>query len=475
MKRQSLYIGGALLATTALSTSAYAGTIIDLVTTGGTATTVLTAGKLSAQVFAPTGAESTSIGPVGFTTNFTNKFTTAFDLEIESTNSDFRASGFGQVNPSVAGTSNTLTFLSAQGSGYTGCTLQVLTERVLIEDCANTNASGIDALNFSAVSFNEANGLATAGTSIAISGIVRGSASGSTFELISSGTIATSSDSYGVVVTTPTSANINNSATPPFSGIGTGTTQAANFQLGSVRVTDFEATGTNLATQITTANLTGGMEVTVNHGVLTDAATTSLDLTTAGSVSKASFVGNQASFNAATNGNIGSSFDITVNFDGTTAISNWSAGTVTLAFTSSGTANKVANAIASQTGALAGLTRGGFSTQINTAQSSAGTGATLFQSLVRITNNGSVAGSVNITVRDDADGSVYGTYTTESIEANSSIQVSMPTIESALGITAAGQYQLGISGAIDGYAQHVMFNSVDNLFVDLSGFRAANP
>ena len=70
---------------------------------------------------------------------------------------------------------------------------------------------------------------------------------------------------------------------------------------------------------------------------------------------------------------------------------------------------------------------------------------------------------------------VFLPFTCKPIEANSSIQISMPTIETALGITAAGQYQLGIAGAIDGYAQHVVFNSVDNLFVDLSGFRAANP
>jgi hypothetical protein len=132
-------------------------------------------------------------------------------------------------------------------------------------------------------------------------------------------------------------------------------------------------------------------------------------------------------------------------------------------------------AVPGASGTLAALTRGGFSTQINTVQSSAGNGSTIFQSLIRLVNNGTVAGPVSILVRDDADGSSYGTYTTATIAPNASLQVSVPTIETALGITAKGQYQLGLSGPIDGYAQHVQFNSVDNHFVDLSGFRAANP
>jgi hypothetical protein len=474
MKRHSLYIGGALLATTALSTSAFAGTVVNTTAAAATPATTYTARALSAQVFAATSPENTTLGPIGFLVNFTNKFTTAFDIEFESTNSDF--TGSVAVTAISQPSTGTLRFLSSVGTTFTGCTVQVLTERILVEDCASTT-TGIDALDFSSVSFNEANGLATAGTSLQItSGLVRGSNSNSTFELITTGTLATSRTSYGTVVTTPASANINNAATPPFSGIGTGTTQAASYQLGSVRVTSFAGIENNLiaTSVITTANLTGGMEVTVTHGVLSDAATTSLDLSTLGaSVSAASFVGNVASFNAVTAGNIGSSFDITVNFDGTTAISNWAAGTVDMVFTSAGADNLTVRAATS--GTLGSMTRTGFSTQINTAQSSAGTGATLYQSLVRVTNNGTVAGTVSITLRDDADGSVYGTYTSESIEANSSIQISMPTIETALGITAAGQYQLGIAGAIDGYAQHVVFNSVDNLFVDLSGFRAANP
>ncbi len=95
--------------------------------------------------------------------------------------------------------------------------------------------------------------------------------------------------------------------------------------------------------------------------------------------------------------------------------------------------------------------------------------------MVRVINNGRVASMVTLSVRDDSDGSLYGNFTTETIEPNPSIQIAMGTIESGLSITPAGQYQIGVSGSISGYAQHVMFNSVDNLFVDLSGFRNTNP
>lgn len=479
MKRQSLYIGGALLATTALSTSAYAGSVITKIANGNAVTpgTTIATLSLAAQVFPATNANVTSVGPAGFTVNFSNSFTTSFDLEVESTNSNFTS--LGSANIFGNGTGSTVSLLTV-GSDYSGCTVQVLTERILVEDCLQSAGGGsIDAVSFSAVGWNTANGLATAGQSIAISGIVRGSASNSTFELVSSGTLITSSNAASATVTANASpANINNSATPPFSGIGTGTTAATTFTLGTVRTTQFVTLSNNLTSTLDSGSaISAGMEITVTHGVLTDAATDTIDLgltaasDTNNSVRASNFTGNVASFNVSQDGILGS-YDLEVNFDGTTAISAWAAGTADVVFTTGVLTN---TAIPSATGALAALNRGGFSTQINTAQSSAGNGSTLFQSLVRVTNNGSVDGVVSIAVRDDSDGSLYGTYTTETIEANSSIQVSMPTIESALGITAAGQYQLGISGSIDGYAQHVMFNSVDNLFVDLSGFRNANP
>ena len=62
MKRQSLYIGGALLATTALSTSVQAGTIVDLIASGDVPGAKLTTASLSAQVFPAADANDVTLG-----------------------------------------------------------------------------------------------------------------------------------------------------------------------------------------------------------------------------------------------------------------------------------------------------------------------------------------------------------------------------------------------------------------------------
>ena len=78
--------------------------------------------------------------------------------------------------------------------------------------------------------------------------------------------------------------------------------------------------------------------------------------------------------------------------------------------------------------------------------------------------------------KDTLDGSpisTVGTYTTPTvIPAGGSIQVSVPTIEAALGVTAnsATSYTLLISGAFPGYVQHLSLAANGSL-VDLDGFR----
>jgi hypothetical protein len=469
MKRQTLQIGSALLATTALSTIASvasAGTIVTNGTNANAVATTFTAASLGAQVFGSTGSSTVSIGPQAILINFTNALTTTFDVEIESSNSDFTGS-IGVSGFDISGGSQ----LSA--ISFTGCTVQVLTERILVEDCLATSLTGnpFDAMQISGIQYTNANGLATAGTSIALSGIVRGQ-SNNTFETISSRNVVTSANVLSDTFTAGSTLNINNLASPAFSDLSGGVTTG---KLGNIIITGAGTVGTNLTTSLETDSIiTAGLEITVTHGVLTDAATDAIRITGTAvgtsfspSVIASAFNGNVASFNFAP-GQILGSFDVNVVFDGTTQIQAWSAGTVATVYTSG---TLTLSAPASDSGSLAALGRSGFSTQINTAQSSAGTGATLFQSFVRITNNGSVAGPVTILVRDDADGSSYGTYTTATISANSTLQVGMPAIESALGITASGQYLLTVSGPIQAYAQHIIFNSVDNFFVDLSGFR----
>ena len=473
MKKQVLNYGSALLATTALSGgTAYAGSLVTETAAGGVPPTTLTAAKLSAQVFGgtTTAQKAVTLGPIGVSLDFSNAYTTKFDVEIEGTNSDFTGTVTAKAYATVGGSISVL-------AGTAGCTVQVLTERILIEDCLVSSATAIDHLNVSGIAFNQANGLATAGSSISLNAIVRGQ-SNNTFETLASRAIVTSQNSTKVSSFASTAATIRNAAVPAFSDLAAGATA---FSMGVVTVSGTGAVGTDLSTAITTGDaLSGSLELTVTHGVLADAATTAIDVASStvgggaatASVRKSNFNGSVASFDYTASNTVVGSYDIEVNFDGTTAIATYAAGTVDVVF-SAGTSNLGA-APAGQ-GTLAGLTRDGFSTQMNTVQSSAGNGSTVFQSFIRVVNNGSVAGALNIVVRDDTDGSSYGTYTSGTIAANSTLQISMPTIETALGITPAGQYQLALSGPFDGYAQHVMFNSVDNHFVDLSGFRATNP
>lgn len=471
MKRQSLYIGGALLATTALSTSVQAGTIVDLIADGGVPGTTLATASLSAQVFGPAEANTVKLGGLddlaAFTINFDNSLTTTFDFEIESTNSDFNTGFAIGVFEEGAGRMHTML---TKPDGFEGCTVQVLTERILVEDCMPGEGNTIDAVTASGVIFDEANGLATAGTSIVLSGIVRGQ-SNNTFELISNGTLVTSANAAKTTITAGAAAIISNTATPPFSDLNS----ATRLTLATVDIAKNDVVGIDLSTKVLEADLAASAEFTITHGVLTDAATTSVEIVSDAAPTQSAvpsvFNGNVASFNI-DGMNVVNKFDVEVNFDGTTAISAWSAGTLDVTF-SPGTSTE--SAIPSASGSMAALSRGGFSTELNTLQSSAGNGATLFQSFVRVVNNGAVAGTAILSVRDDSDGSLYGHFTTATIEPNATVQVGMPAIEADLGITGAGQYKIGISGSIAGYAQHVMFNSVNNTFVDLSGFRNESP
>lgn len=474
MKRQTLQVGSALLATTALSTFstlAMAGSIenSNTLTAGGT---LLTPISLSAQVFGGTTPGSINLGPTEFDIDFTNALTTSFNVDIDVTGAKFDTTTATPIVTTFQESAGSLTV----ASGVTGCSIQVLTERILVSSCLATELSTgcrIDVMRLSGINFNQANGLATAGTSISVAGIVKGSAGNQTFETISSGNIVTSVDSLQISAVAASAVTLSNTATPPFSNLG-GTPASTTATLGSVNTSLVSSTGTSLASSITVAsNIVGSLNFTVTHGVLTDAAVTKLTLVNgSASITPSSFVGNVASFNPTVSAAVPlpASYQLQVDFDGTTAIQAWAAGTIT-ATPSAGALARTAPA--GVTGSLAALNRGGFQAQINTAQSSV---VADFDSFVRITNNGAVAGTATIAVANDADGTVLGTYTTATIAPNATIQVSMPTIEAGAtpAITPAGQYMLNISGSISGYAQHVMLNTANGTFVDLSGFRIGN-
>ncbi|NKB43844.1 MAG: hypothetical protein GKS03_06150 [Alphaproteobacteria bacterium] len=476
MKRQTLQIGSALLATTALSSTAIAAVVGSASDTNEVA---LTGIVVSSQVFGATNPEAVTLGPTAFNFNFTNDLTAKFDMEIRSTNSDFVITSVPTIELFNASGGTVLTAMSTLS--YSGCTVQVLIDRILVGDCLeNTaNASGIDVVQLSGIAFDEANGLATSGTAIALSGAVIGN-TGGTFETITEASVITAANSLASVVRTGTAGSILNTSTPAFTKLSGTSTLTLN--LGSVVTSDTQVTGTSLGALISTvpSNVASAINVKVTHGVLTDNATTNIIAGSATGIGNgllvtripSDFVSNVASFGSqtvTTTTSLYGSFDLNVNFDGSDTIEAWAAGTVDVTYSVGGAVNLVA--VPAATGSLAALNRAGMSVQINTAQSSTGAGAT-FQSLLRIVNNGVVAGAATITVLNDADGSTLGTHTTASIPAGATLQVSMPDIETGAGITPdGGQYGLSISGPFTGYAQHVMFNTATESLVDLSGFR----
>jgi len=474
MKRQTLQIGSALLATTALSSTAIAGSVTDASSTAVQAASNLTAISLSAQVFGGLTPEAISLGPAAWNFDLTNSLTSKFTLELRSSNSDFVTTGGAVGVYSESGTTLQL------ATTFTGCTVQTLTDRILVQDCldiSSNSGAGIDVLQISGIVFDEANGLATVGSSIALSGSVLGDGSAGTFETITSANVVTSTNSLSASHRQGVAGSISNTATPAFSTLAA---SAVTLDLGSVALSaGTGVVGTDLATALTGSftNIVSALELTVEHGVLTDVATTNLVLTPgAGAVSATqTFVptttaGNTASFDVDVSGSspLGS-YDIVVNFDNSDAISAWPAGTLTASYSVGDAVNL--SAIADSTGGLAALSRAGMSAAVNTAQSSTGAGTT-FNSLVRIVNNGTVSGTAVIVVTNDADGSILGTYTTATIEPGATLQVDIPTIEAGASITPdGGQYGLAVSGAFTGYIQHLMFNTATESLVDLSGFR----
>jgi hypothetical protein len=99
-----------------------------------------------------------------------------------------------------------------------------------------------------------------------------------------------------------------------------------------------------------------------------------------------------------------------------------------------------------------------------------------FASFIRVTNTGATAGSVTMTVRNSSSGAVLGTYTSASIASGGTIQLSTATIETqsvpAVTPTSGVPYDIGVTGSITGYVQHIGFNGANGALSDLSAFRA---
>jgi hypothetical protein len=333
---------------------------------------------------------------------------------------------------------------------------------------------------FSGVSFNNASGLASVGSTIAVSGLVYNANNTSqTFESITAANVVVSVAPVTVAITTGGTFTANASSTPvAFSYSGGAVVTMA------LAVVDISGTGalaadlSNIAVDestSTTLQLISSIQVTVAAAALSQGAATSFFTNAGGGTGAgpgvfngtvANFSGGVATFSVNAGGGF-TSFVVNVAFSGTTALTAASAGTVTVAF---GIGNSMGQAVSTITGKTASISLGGFNAELNTFLTSANTGYT---SYARIHNNGIIAAPAIITVRNDATGVTMGSYTTAAIATQQTLQISAKDIETGAGITAAAgvNYTLSISGAFSGYAQHIFFNPVTGQVADLSAFR----
>jgi len=481
MNKQSLYLfGGALLASTALTTASQAALVK---TNPGSAagdakpaTVAITAKGLATQVFSGTAATAGAVTISGTTgtaasdvlIDYSSAYNTAFNIQLDVTGAEF------------TGTPSIIHYFQSTSGGslevvtsVTGCTVQTLSDKILISNCdpsssfTATSTSRVDAIAVRGLTYTSAGALATAGTSVTLSGVIRNSANTITFENITAAAVITSKSAVSATVDQSTALSVDNTASPAFTKL---TGSVASAVIGSITYSNTAAVGTDLSTVLLASSLSSTTEVKVTHGVLSDAALTEIRYVTNGAATTTKTPGQFASgtvtFSVAGNSLAGAT--ITVQFNGTTAISA-ATGTATVTPTA---AAPTITATGAFSGSLASLTRGGLSIQLNTVLSSASSG---YASYIRLVNNSTVSGTATVTVLNDELGSAsaLGTYTTASIPAGGTLTISSTDIETALGLTASAtvNYKVTVAGSFNGYAQHLVYNTVSGVFSDFSGFR----
>jgi hypothetical protein len=505
MNKQQLYTAGSvLLATTALSGAANAGTLQGAFASGfRPTTTALTQANVANTVFSTTAttANAVTVGPFNVFMAFSNNFTAATKFSIELT--PINAGFIQAVDARIALGDATGSFVSGAiwtSAATTACTsITPLTTKIILDGCgglsnkisatngANTNTSASYAgVIFSGVSFNNAAGLASVGGTIGLSGIVYNANNASQqFETIAATNVITSIAPIVASVVAAGTATASASSTPvAFSYFSTSTAVPTGVLTVILAVVDISSTGA-LAADLTTAVLPeaaagaaaqgiSSIQVTVTSGALTQAAVQSVSVNGVNggagiqNATISNFSAGVATFSINSNSGF-TSFSISVAFSGTTALSAAAAGTVSVSFGVGGSV-PTGQAVPAISGKTSSISLGGFNAELNTFLGSSNTS---FSSFARIHNNGIIASTATVTVRNDATGVTMGTYTTASIATGQTLQISAKDIETGAGITAAAglNYTLSISGAFSGYAQHIIFNPATGQLADLSSFR----
>lgn len=497
-KTQFYTLSGALLASTALSGAANAGTIGRWDATGNFTTTPLTIANTIFSTTAST-ANSVTIGTsaqnkdIGMRYNNNFSGSTRFTTEFTITGARFITTGLTAANVTLLhGTSNGSVISSTQGS--LACNnINALVDLFVVEDCHFTNSTqnisgSFIGIAFTGVTFNNASGLATVGSSVSLTGRVY-SATNSTqiFEQPATGTVITSAAPYQITVTGGPDATASATTTPvAFSTLSAPAGQTLSLVLASVRVSGTGALSANLS-DIVTSTTAGSAALTVTSSILTSPSVRTVSLVnTAGVVATAgltaaNFSSGSVTFTVATATFAASNtFNVEVYFGGTTAIPSAAAGTVSISVASGPAATAPQQLTGSGTTAV--INQGGFRAEVNTFNASTNGP---FSSYLRIHNNGTVAGSVSITIRSDdyTSGAILGSvFSTGNIAPGSTMQLSALEMEGTATSTKLpggganvptasrlGSYTLSISGAIIGYVQHILFDG--NSVADLSAYR----
>jgi len=499
-KTQFYTLSGALLASTALSGAANAGTI-GRYNNGGFVTTAL---AIDNTVFSTTAstANSVVIGGAGavdrdFGMSYNNNFsgTTHWTTEFTIAGARFITGTLTTANVQilVASQGNAATVASSISGTVVCASVTSLVDLLVVNDCTLSNggtgvATGVaHGIALTGITFNNASGLATAGASVSLTGRVYNPTNTTQiFEASATGNILTATAPLQLRVTTGTSGTASATTTPTaFTNLSAPTANSLSLVLATVTVSATGAFGATLATASASAsNLAGTTALTVTSSILSSAATRSVSLVaTAGSVTlnaltAANFSSGTVTFsitNTVWTG--GNSAQVVVQFQGTTAIPAAVAGTVSGSVVYNGYEQAITLA-----GTTAAISQGGFRAEVNTFNASTNGP---FGSYLRIHNNGQVAGVVTITVTNDdhTSGAALGSsFSTASILPGSTMQLSAAEIEGTTTSTKLpagganiptasrmGSYTLNVTGPIVGYVQHILFDG--NSVADLSGYR----
>lgn len=511
MNKQQLYtFGGALLASTALSGAAHAMTFGRSVS--GSLTFTTSAISVANTLFATTASSANEVvlsanGGQRVMGRFSNVYSatsvasTLFSVEMSPTGATFGNAGIESADFLIIGSHGTTFQTTIAASSVCASAVGFATQFVLNGCTAATGTAGgasnanlsmaIGGVMFSGVTFSNASGLATAGSAIQLTGRIYNTTTSGNFEAASTNNIITSAVPLSVSTSARANVTVSAVSTPlAFSSLSTSNTGVATatltMDLTQILITSTGTWRSDLDTMSVASNEISSARITVTSALLSSGAIhnvfvdRSLNGTAAARVNNltaANFSGGTVTFvveDAAQ-----TSYMISIAFNGTTAIPAASTGTTTVTF---GLETGNGQIIGSVSAGAAGTGQGGFRAEVNMFGAS---NAAPYGSYLRIHNNGAVAGTVSITIRNDdhTSGAMLGsTFTTAAIQPGSTMQLSAAEMEGTTTSTKlpsgganvpaasrTGAYTLQLTGPIVGYAQHILFDG--SSVADLSAFR----